>query len=95
MRAPAALAALGLALAAAPAAQAARSYIDVPQGKGTESVTFQSDPATCAAVGRCGYSGTVTYSFEARGGASLIFEEFAGTVDATVTLAVRRVPLKR
>jgi hypothetical protein len=69
MRTRTALAVLGLTLAAAPAAQAAD--FELVRGHGTEAVTFQSDPATCGAVGRCGYAGTDTYTFSSTHGVLL------------------------
>lgn len=51
---------------AAPASAAVRTHdyaYGVLDGRLTETMTFQSDPASCQRAGLCGYSGTVTYSF--------------------------------
>jgi hypothetical protein len=92
MRTLTALGAVALALAAAPAAQAASlGEADELSGSGTEAVTFSSDPATCASFGRCGYSGTVTYTFRARHGfgffdPKLGFAILAGTGATTASV---------
>jgi len=51
---------------AAPATAKVRTHnyaYDVLDARLSETMTFQSDPASCQRAGVCGYSGTVTYSF--------------------------------
>ncbi len=80
-----ALAALGLT--AAPSAATAQlsavyagegrilSVTEIPvRASGALSVTWSSDPATCAAVGRCGLDGTVTWTVP-RGGSIAVIEQ--------------------
>jgi hypothetical protein len=65
------LALAGAALLPATAGAAERTY-SVVEARGSQVLTFQADPDTCATYGVCGESGTVRYSFSGEPSGGLV-----------------------
>ena len=67
-----ALALVGAAALPAAAAAAQRTSYSVLEARGSQTLTFEANPQTCASYGVCGESGTVEYAFRGDPTGSLV-----------------------